>query len=616
MIRCENISFSYDGTVRALDGIDLTVSDGELLCVLGGNGSGKSTLARHLNALLVPDEGRVLVDGLDTADPEYVYDIRSRVGLVFQSPDDQLVATLVADDVAFGPENLGTESAQIEGRVREALATVGLAGFDRRETHALSGGQKQRVAIAGVLAMRPEVVVLDEATAMLDPRGRRGLMRVVRELRDRGITAVMITHYMEEAALADRVIVLDRGRIALEGAPRDVLARAGELGRFGLDVPPACELTRALAGRGIAVEPCVDEAEAVRRVARALGVDAGRAGSAAAAGPTARGRVAAAPDRPAGAVPAAEDAGPCLVFRQVGYSYEPSARERSRRARRRAETSARARWGSDPEEVWALRRVDLTVRAGEFLGIAGHTGSGKSTLIQHMNGLIHPLEGTVELFGADLSRRRAAARAKGEVGVVFQYPEQQLFARTVFDDVAFGPRNLGLSVDEVGARVREALAAVGLDPDEVSAKSPFALSGGQQRRCAFAGVLAMHPRVLVLDEPAAGLDPVSRSAFLSLIERLHADGLTVVMVSHSMDDLARCADRIAVLNKGRVVLCGEPSEVFSHGDELEAIGLGLPSATRMARSLRAAGVPLDDGACLTVDALADALASCRRGVRP
>lgn len=611
MIRCENIVYSYDGVTRALDGVNLTIADGEFLCVLGGNGSGKSTLAKHLNALLVPDEGRVTVEGLDTADPEYVYDIRSRVGLVFQNPDDQLVATLVADDVAFGPENLGAAPQDIETGVARALDAVGLGGFERRETHALSGGQKQRVAIAGVLAMKPHVIVFDEATAMLDPRGRRGLMRAARALHGQGMTVVMITHFMEEAADADRVVVLDQGKIALEGAPAEVLTHADELSRLELDVPPSCALAVALARGGVAVTPQVDEDAMVAEIARAF------TGAAAQAEVPAR-SVAGDPAGPA----ATDSAGPaaaasagevCLELKGVSYSYETSSRERARRSRRRA-SARRAAWGSDPNEVWALRDVDLTVHQGEFLGIAGHTGSGKSTLIQHLNGLIHPTEGTVELFGADLAGRRAAASAKGRVGIVFQYPEQQLFARTAFEDVAFGPRNLGMSESEVAERVREALDSVGLALGEVAEKSPFALSGGQQRRCAFAGVIAMRPDILVLDEPAAGLDPAARREFLDLIARLHERGLTVVMVSHSMDDLASLADRIVVLNEGRVALEGAPRTVFARAEELERIGLGLPAAERMARRLRAAGVSVGEDVLLTVDELAGTLCVLK-GVR-
>ncbi|MCL2888894.1 MAG: energy-coupling factor transporter ATPase [Eggerthellaceae bacterium] len=251
-------------------------------------------------------------------------------------------------------------------------------------------------------------------------------------------------------------------------------------------------------------------------------------------------------------------------------------------------------WGNAPDATWAIRNIDFTLEDGEFFGIAGHTGSGKSTLIQHMNGLIHPRIGRVLVDGQDISDRKIAARVRTKVGLVFQYPEHQLFAATVYDDVAFGPRNMGLSAEEVDVRVREALGQVALDFEKVQAMNPFELSGGQQRRVAFAGVLAMKPSTLVLDEPVAGLDPASREDFLQLIASFHREGMTVVLVSHNMDNLASFCSRILVLKEGDQLMLGSPEEVFLRAEELKAIGLGVPSAQRMANSLKVAGLPLED----------------------
>ncbi|TGY74504.1 energy-coupling factor transporter ATPase [Enterorhabdus sp. NM05_H27] len=253
--------FTYDGERFVFRHLDLTVPQGQFLCLLGGNGSGKSTLAKHVNALLLPDEGEVRVFGCDTRDDEQTYFIRSNAGLVFQNPDDQIVASLIENDVAFGPENLGVPNPELRERVTRALAEVGLMGFEEHETHALSGGQKQRVAIAGVLAMDPAVLILDEATAMLDPRGRAGLMRVVRELHAAGMTVVMITHYMEEATAAERVVVLDGGAVVLDGPPAEVLTRADELRALSLEVPFACRLSLDLQARGVPVRACVSDDE-------------------------------------------------------------------------------------------------------------------------------------------------------------------------------------------------------------------------------------------------------------------------------------------------------------------------------------------------------------------
>ena len=605
MIECRGVSFSYDGAVPALDGVDLNIEDGEFFCILGGNGSGKSTFAKHLNALLQPDAGTVRINGMDASDPELVYDIRSTAGMVFQNPDDQLVATLVEDDVAFGPENLGVPSAQIAQRVREALKGVGLVGFERHETHALSGGQKQRVALAGVLAMEPRMLILDEASSMLDPRGRKGLMKACRALHDRGMTIVMITHFMEEAAEADRIAVFQAGRVAMLGTPEEILTRADELAELNLDMPESCRLGMALRAKGVPVHAQVREVDMVAEVAQTYAERSGAGTVGQSSTPQS--------EIVGGTVSADNEDNvpePVIELSHVSYSYSLSARERRRWHKRSAaegSSNKQALWGNDPSSPWALRDVSLTVRRGEFLGLAGHTGSGKSTLVQHLNGLIRPQEGSVCALGLDLSNKKDAAAVKAKVGVVFQYPERQLFAETVAQDVAFGPHNLGLPQDEVDRRVESSLSRVGLDLSAVGDKSPFELSGGQQRRVAFAGVLAMEPEVLVLDEPMAGLDPAARRDFLELIDRLHRDGLTVVMVSHSMDDLANCCDRIVVMNEGAVFAEGTPAQVFAHADELKSIGLGVPAAQRMALALTEAGVPLRRGGLYTVESLADEL---------
>ena len=611
MIECRGISFSYDGTAKALDGIDLNIADGEFFCILGGNGSGKSTFAKHLNALLQPDAGTVRIDGMDASDPELVYDIRSTAGMVFQNPDDQLVATLVEDDVAFGPENLGVPSPKIAQRVRDVLKAVGLVGFERHETHALSGGQKQRVALAGALAMEPRVLILDEASSMLDPRGRKGLMKACRALHDRGMTIVMITHFMEEAAEADRVAVFQAGQVAMLGTPEEILTRAEELAQFNLDMPASCCLGKALRAKGVPICAQVREADMVAEVAQAY---TERSGAGTAGQPSVSQLEIA-----DGTVPADNEDNvpePVIELSHVSYSYSLSPRERRRWHKCSAaagKSNKQALWGNDPSSPWALRDVSLTVRRGEFLGLAGHTGSGKSTLVQHLNGLIRPQEGSVCALGLDLSQKKDAAAVKAKVGVVFQYPERQLFAGTVAQDVAFGPHNLGLSQDEVARRVASSLARVGLDLATIGDKSPFELSGGQQRRVAFAGVLAMEPEVLVLDEPMAGLDPAARRDFLELIGRFHDEGLTVVMVSHSMDDLANCCDRIVVMNEGAVFAEGTPAQVFAHADELKSIGLGVPAAQRMALALAKAGVPLRFDGLYTVESLAGELSSLLLG---
>ena len=259
MIRIDNLTFTYpheEGTEipPALKGVSLTVEKGSFTAILGHNGSGKSTLAKHMNAILLPSGGKVYVAGFDTADPAVLLEIRRRTGMVFQNPDNQIVANVVEEDVAFGPENMGVPTEEIRLRVDEALKAVGMEEFTRHAPHLLSGGQKQRIAIAGVLAIAPECIVLDEATAMLDPTGRREVMEIIHRLnKENSITVVLITHHMDEAVLADRVVVMNKGNVSMDGTPREILPRVEELRAIGLDVPDTVSLLYELKNRGVDV---------------------------------------------------------------------------------------------------------------------------------------------------------------------------------------------------------------------------------------------------------------------------------------------------------------------------------------------------------------------------
>ena len=275
IITAKNVLFGYpkeDGELNiVLRGVSLTIREGEFVAVLGHNGSGKSTLAKHLNAILLPNEGTVTICGIDTSDEGMLYEIRQEVGMVFQNPDNQIVATIVEEDVAFGPENLGVEPAQIRKRVDEALEDVGMSEYKRHAPHQLSGGQKQRVAIAGIIAMRPRCIVLDEPTAMLDPKGRREVMRTIKRLnREHGITVVLITHYMEEAAECGRVVVMNDGQILFDGVPQEVFSHVRELKDVGLDVPQATELCYELRQAGFPLPEDIITEEAAAEAISAL----------------------------------------------------------------------------------------------------------------------------------------------------------------------------------------------------------------------------------------------------------------------------------------------------------------------------------------------------------
>ena len=562
IIEVENVSFDYisrdeDGKEISrspvLKDISLSVPEGQFLAILGHNGCGKSTLAKHFNAILTPTAGKVTVAGIDTSDEERLFDIRQTVGMVFQNPDNQLVATIVEEDVAFAPENMGVPQPEIRRRVDEALKQVDMYEYRDHAPHQLSGGQKQRVAIAGVIAMQPKCIVMDEPTAMLDPKGRREVMKTIHALnKEKGITVVLITHYMDEAAQADRVVVMDGGKIIMDNVPKKIFSRVKELRAVGLDVPQVTELCDMLIEKGIDISPeIIHEQECAEALFRLTG-----------------GRSAVIPPKPEEPV---EDNRPVvLTADKVTYKYSVGT----------------------PFEKTAVDSVDLEIREGEFVGIIGHTGSGKSTLIQHFNGLVKPTSGHVLVDCADIWGKGVNIRdIRFKVGLVFQYSEHQLFEETVAKDIAYGPKNMGLTEEEIKQRVVS--AAESMDIVKLLNKSPFELSGGQQRRVALAGVLATDPEVLILDEPAAGLDPKGRDKILGQIKQYHEKyGKTILLVSHSMEDIVKYAGKVLVMNKSRLFCYDTVDRVFARTEELAKIGLDVPQVTRMSHILKSLGTDI------------------------
>lgn len=546
-VRLDHVTLRY-GDSLALDDVTLEVCRGERVCVLGANGSGKSTLASVICGLLAPDEGDVELAGHAVCtggvpDLAAYRDARRQLGLVFQNPDDQIVTSVVADDVAFGPENLGVPRAQIAARVARELRRVAMEKYAHADPSRLSGGQRQRVCIAGALAMEPAVLVLDEPSSLLDVRGRAAIMRVMGRLAAAGATLVHVTHFMDEALAADRVIVMQHGHVALEGTPDEVFAtkNAQVIEALGLEMPFEARLAAALR-----------QAEATSDAVAAPGAPSG--------------------EKPAASVPAAEP--PAILARDLGFSYGPDAQ--------------------------ALDGVSLEVPARATTAIVGQTGSGKSTLLRLLCGLEAADAGSLTVCGINAATKRGRRQVRRAVGYVMQHPERQLFAQTVAEDVAFGPRNQGLSAAEVERRVAHALDLVGL-ADRRDA-SPFELSGGQQRLAAIAGVLAMEPELLVLDEPTAGLDPRGRARLRALMADLAAHGVTLLQVTHSMEDAAR-ADHVVVLDQSHVLAAGTPAEVFCPANEpqLTAVGLGLPRPLAYAREHALDARPL------TLEALVAAL---------
>ena len=447
-------------------------------------------------------------------------------------------------------------------RVDESLEAVGMTAYRHHSPNKLSGGQKQRVAIAGVMAMHPKCIVLDEPTAMLDPNGRKEVLRSVRELNQKeNVTVILITHYMEEVIWADDVYVMDKGKIVMHGEPREIFSKVAQLKKYRLDVPQVTLLAYELKQAGVKIPDGILTIEELVHALEQKEVTAPaewrtKIESVAFAGEKA-------PER---------EEKKSLELEHISYVYNPGT----------------------AYEMHALKDINLNIPQGQFVGIIGHTGSGKSTLIQHFNGLMKPTDGHIFFEGQDIWAEQFPLRGlRSQVGLVFQYPEHQLFETDVLTDVCFGPKNQHLTQEECEKRAKEALEHVGLD-ESYYAKSPFELSGGQKRRVAIAGVLAMNPKVLILDEPTAGLDPMGRDEILDQIALLHKTrGITIILVSHSMEDIARYVERIIVMNHGEKAFDDTPKKVFAHYKELESIGLAAPEITYIVHALQEKGLKVD-----------------------
>jgi len=574
VIRAEQVRFQYkkrdvDGNVIAteeiLKGVDITIKKGEFIALLGRNGSGKTTFSKQLNAILRPSEGTVTVDEMGTKDAEKLYDIRQRVGMVFQNPDNQMVAANVEEEVAFGPENLGMESDTIVARVKQALEQVRM--WKRRKTapNHLSGGQKQRIAIAGILAMHPDYIVLDEPTAMLDPKGRKEVMEALQRLnQEQEMTVILITHDMEEAALASRVILLADGQMRFDGRPEKFFGADALLAEMGMEAPLSYRVRKLIdsdvfekkIGDARVEEATIDKREKVAEYDKT-----GREWEASS-------ELVDKKKNKKAEAETDEKNQDLLSLQHVSYIYSP---------------------GTAYEKV-ALDDVNLSLGKGEIVGLAGHTGSGKSTMIQLLNGLLKPTSGTVTFEGKDIHAKGYSGNyLRSKVGMVFQYPEHQMICDTVWEDVAFGPSKQGLTGEACETRVEEALRFVDL-PEKYYQASPLQLSGGQKRRVAIAGVLAMHPEYIILDEPAAGLDAAGKREIFDRIRRMSREqGIGVLLVSHSMEDLAEYADRIIVLDDGKKILDDRPAQIFAKRETLADCGLDVPETVKLADKLRANG---------------------------
>ncbi len=552
----ENLTFKHpgaaDSAAPALSEITLQIREGEWVALVGANGSGKTTLARHLNGLFTPSAGKVLVQDLDIADRRNLPRIRALVGMVFQSPEDQIVSSLALEDTAFGPENLAIPADEIHKRIEESLKRVGMWEQRERPPHLLSAGQIQRVALAGVLAMQPRCIIFDETTAMLDPIGKRDVLEQMRELHTKGITVVMITHSMEEVAYAGRAVLLKEGHLQFDGTPAELFTRPDLLAACHLEPPPA-----VLAG------------ELLQRTFSGSTFNA-------------------------------------LTVTNLLSMLPPNPNGRSDFASKNRNTSVcpetmiqvegleHIYMSGTPLAHLAIENISFSTHKGCAHGLVGATGSGKSTLLQHFNGLYLPQKGNVTVGPYLLNDPKVDLRAlRRFAGLVFQNPEAYFFEQYVGDEIAYGPKLLH-GRDGLRERVSRAMGWVGLDFEKFKDRFTSTLSGGEKRKVALASALAMEPGLLILDEPTAGLDPFSRNSLLKTLKQLQGHGMEIMLSSHNMEDIAALTSQMTVLSHGKSLQTGASAALFADAALLSQAGLIAPAAVRVAQRLRELGWPVDD----------------------
>lgn len=500
LIEVRSVAFAYGAknTGRALNGVSFFVDRGERVAVLGHNGSGKSTLVKILGGLIEPSEGECLVNGINIQDMNFRA-LRRTIGMVFQDPENQIVAAMVEDDAAFAPENQGLPSKRIQERVDSALSRVNMTHKQSASVSELSGGEKQRLALAGALAAKIDCLILDEATAMLDPKGRLDIEQVLHELHEAGMTIIQVTHQIENFDDIQRVIVLEKGQVKWQGLTLDFWGNAEDL---GFELPDKLKFRRYCEHEGLKFPDDFAEVD----------------------------------------VPEIHTDNhselPQAKFRIKGLSFRYT------------------------DKSHALKGIDADIFSGEWLSIIGRTGSGKSTLVQHLNALYKIQDGKIILDGEDLPQDgEAVHELRQKVGLVFQHPEDQLFSVTVREELAFAPKNAGFRGKALDDAILYGLECSGL-PENFLERSPIALSGGERRLVAIASVLSARPECVALDEPLAGLDASYQKKILAMLRRLCGEGRTVITVTHDLKAALKFSDRILILRDAEKVCEGAPHEVL------------------------------------------------------
>jgi len=562
LIRINNLTFRYSDTDKpALRNVSLEIQDGEFVLITGPSGGGKSSLCRCLNGL-IPHfyggeiTGKVEVDGLSVMEHS-TKELATKVGMVFQDPENQLVATDVEREIAFGLENLAFPPELMAKRVEEALDTVGIVGLRQRTASELSGGEKQRVALASILALYPNILVLDEPTSELDPKGAEEVLNVAERLNDElGITVILIEHRLDRVAQhADRMIVLDNGIIVADGTPPSILSH-GKVSQSGVGIPPIIKLVQGLRDKGISIDNTPLTVKGGRAaLAKVMSLRAKRSNLNLSEGKviTSEAKQSVRPLAPLWA-----SAQPLVEVKRLYHVY--------------------------PGEFVALKNISLRIHEGEFVAIMGRNASGKTTLVKHFNGLLKPTKGDVIVNGINTKETTIAELAR-KVGYVFQNPNDHLFADSVEQEIAFTLKNLGFRGEEMEPMIDQMLGRFSLR--QYRHQHPRSLSGGEKQRVALASILVAQPKIIILDEPTRGMEYKLKVELMSFLDEYRKDGKAVILVTQDVETVAEYGDRVILLSEGRIVVDGGKREVLS-----QAL-LFSPQINRLAQSLNRYGVPSD-----------------------
>jgi len=541
-IEVKGLGFKYlRGKEPSLKGISFQQDSGEAVAICGRSGAGKSSFLFCLNRIIpnfyagdFSGEIRIFSQAISS---KKTYELAQSVGMVLQDFEAQLFSSRAELDVAFGPENLGLEREEISRRIEKALSSVGMENFRHRAPDTLSGGEKQRLAIASVLALEPEILIFDEATTDLDPLGREQVWAVMRKLKEEKKTILFVDHEPEALAQSEQMVIFEQGEIVREGKTLQLLAEPEILKKYGIRAPEIAELFSQLN-----ISPLETDPKQAGKILKEKGFKLNRS------------RV---------------------------EKLKEQDRERNQR-KNQAIIEARSLEHIYPGGQQALAGIDLKVFSGDFLAIIGQNGSGKTTLVKHFNGLLTPNSGEVRFKGEKIKSGLVAELGR-EIGFVFQNPDHQIFAHTVYDEVAFAPRNYGLSEEEVKKRVEFALELVGLSGREN--ENPFLMTKGERQRLAIAGVLSSGAEVLILDEPTTGLDYQEQVRVMELLKNLNQEGHTIIIITHTLWLVANYARRAVVLSRGEKILEGTVREVLTQPELLAKASLKPPAITELGLEL-------------------------------